>query len=160
MAEHRNLTGIELHEPKGVETATSGQVYVADGAGSGAWTSKNEDNLIFNTFILQGQLTDISTANDNAYFYIPVKSEIRRLTAILHGPITTANSILSIYINGVLFTDSLTVNYVSSSAGQRHTAVIVTSNTVNADSVIEIRTDGGSDTVTKATIQLEMKAKA
>jgi hypothetical protein len=36
---HATLTGSDLHEPKGVATATSGQVYVADGAASGAWTT-------------------------------------------------------------------------------------------------------------------------
>lgn len=35
---HNTLTDPYLHEPKGVSTATAGDVYVADGAGSGAWT--------------------------------------------------------------------------------------------------------------------------
>lgn len=34
---HANLPDSELHEPKGVATATSGLVYVANGASSGAW---------------------------------------------------------------------------------------------------------------------------
>lgn len=34
---HRNLTGADLHEPKGADTALSGQVYVSNGAGSGSW---------------------------------------------------------------------------------------------------------------------------
>jgi hypothetical protein len=34
---HKNLTGTDLHEPKGAATATANQVYVADGAASGAW---------------------------------------------------------------------------------------------------------------------------
>lgn len=38
---HSALTTTDLHEPKGVSTATSGQVYVADGAGSGAWTTQS-----------------------------------------------------------------------------------------------------------------------
>jgi microcystin-dependent protein len=38
MGAHKNLTGADLHEPKGVENASSGMVYVADGAGSGVWT--------------------------------------------------------------------------------------------------------------------------
>lgn len=42
MASHSQLSGAELHEPKGAENATSGQVYVADGAGSGAWTTLAE----------------------------------------------------------------------------------------------------------------------
>lgn len=37
MAEHRNLTGAALHEPKGVENAAPKTVYTADGAGSGSW---------------------------------------------------------------------------------------------------------------------------
>lgn len=39
MTEHRVLTGADLHEPKGISTASSGQVYIADGAGSGSWLS-------------------------------------------------------------------------------------------------------------------------
>lgn len=37
--EHNSLTGAENHEPKGAETATAGQIYIADGAGSGDWTT-------------------------------------------------------------------------------------------------------------------------
>lgn len=35
--EHANITDPNLHEPVGASTATAGQVYVADGAGSGNW---------------------------------------------------------------------------------------------------------------------------
>lgn len=37
MALHNTLTGSELHEPKGADTAPTGQIYVSDGAGSGTW---------------------------------------------------------------------------------------------------------------------------
>ena len=37
--QHSALTGAELHEPKGAAAATAGQVYVADGAASGAWAA-------------------------------------------------------------------------------------------------------------------------
>lgn len=40
--QHSVLTDPELHEPKGASTATDGQVYVADGAGSGAWTGDSD----------------------------------------------------------------------------------------------------------------------
>ena len=36
---HASLTGAELHEPKGADSAVLGEVYVADGAGSGSWAS-------------------------------------------------------------------------------------------------------------------------
>lgn len=35
---HSTLTDPELHEPKGVSTASAGEVYVADGTGSGTWS--------------------------------------------------------------------------------------------------------------------------
>ncbi len=37
---HRDQTGIEVHEPKNITTATSGQVYVATGTGTGNWTDQ------------------------------------------------------------------------------------------------------------------------
>lgn len=36
---HATLTGTDLHEPKGVAAASSNTVYIADGAGSGAWST-------------------------------------------------------------------------------------------------------------------------
>ena len=36
--EHSTLTTGELHEPKGVATAATNSIYVANGAGSGTWT--------------------------------------------------------------------------------------------------------------------------
>lgn len=36
---HKDLTGADLHEPKGAALAASGTVYVANGAGSGSWTT-------------------------------------------------------------------------------------------------------------------------
>lgn len=35
--EHNVITDPEIHEPKGASTASSGQVYVSNGAGSGSW---------------------------------------------------------------------------------------------------------------------------
>ena len=36
---HASLTGSQLHEPKGASTAALGEVYVADGTGSGNWAN-------------------------------------------------------------------------------------------------------------------------
>lgn len=47
---HSSLTGAELHEPKGVAAATSGQVYVADGGGSGAWSNAYQQVILSGTF--------------------------------------------------------------------------------------------------------------
>lgn len=41
---HSTITGADNHEPKGVESATSGRVYVANGSGSGSWTNQTALN--------------------------------------------------------------------------------------------------------------------
>ena len=38
MSEHRNLTGVSLHEPKGVAAASAETYYKANGSGSGTWS--------------------------------------------------------------------------------------------------------------------------
>lgn len=42
--EHVDIPDGERHEPKGADTATSGQVYVSDGANSGAWSKPSAAN--------------------------------------------------------------------------------------------------------------------
>lgn len=37
MPEHVSITDPNIHEPKGITSATSGEVYVANGSGSGTW---------------------------------------------------------------------------------------------------------------------------
>lgn len=46
MALHKDLTGLDLHEPKGADAAVSGAVYTADGAGSGDWTVPQAPGVI------------------------------------------------------------------------------------------------------------------
>jgi hypothetical protein len=40
--QHSAITDPNIHEPKGVASAASGAIYVADGAGSGAWYSPTQ----------------------------------------------------------------------------------------------------------------------
>jgi hypothetical protein len=40
LSEHSVITDPNIHEPKGVAAASAGQVYVANGSGSGAWTAQ------------------------------------------------------------------------------------------------------------------------
>lgn len=46
MSEHKDLTGVSLHEPKGADTATLGTVYMADGLGSGSWATPSTKGTI------------------------------------------------------------------------------------------------------------------
>jgi hypothetical protein len=43
---HASLTGIELHESKGVATAAANTLYVADGVGSGTWRALTSADIL------------------------------------------------------------------------------------------------------------------
>jgi hypothetical protein len=45
IVQHSTLTGTNLHESKGVSTATSKTTYIADGVGSGAWSKVGPQSL-------------------------------------------------------------------------------------------------------------------
>lgn len=66
---HRNLTGADLHEPKGADTALAGRVYVSDGAGSGSWTDAS--SIITNSAFTTGdyKLTGKVTADTGWIMY-------------------------------------------------------------------------------------------
>lgn len=55
MPEHKDLTGANLHEPKGVASASIGEIYVADGLGSGAW--KKSAFSVHGEMIIAGNTT-------------------------------------------------------------------------------------------------------
>jgi hypothetical protein len=70
--EHKDITDANNHEPKGASTALTRSLYVADGAGSGAWTQINRmgwhkygDNATVSTPIaLTLAATDYELTND------------------------------------------------------------------------------------------------
>jgi len=43
--QHKLITGTDLHEPKGVAAASNKTVYIANGSGSGAWSTLATDSL-------------------------------------------------------------------------------------------------------------------
>lgn len=71
---HSTLTGIDLHEPKGAADAASGQVYVANGAGSGTWTNRvqmgfldyNDLATATTKIVVPGTGTYVALTNDGA----------------------------------------------------------------------------------------------
>lgn len=160
MSLHKDLTGAELHEPKGADSASSGQVYVSNGAGSGVWTDRYSGVYNLNKYQASDIMDDISTANSSAYLYVPVNSELKELACIIHGSLATANAVLSIYINGILFGESLTVTFSGSAKGDLSQLTVTTANTITPGSVVEIRSDGGSTNAVKCTIVGVFEAKA
>ena len=143
--EHSALTGASLHEPKGVASATTGKCYVADGAGSGAWT-------LMNTRSVQVELDDVSTAS-SAFVICPFAGTVIKIHSVLHNAITVADAALSTEIGGVAITNGNWVVATSgSAAGTLDSATPSAANTVAIGSVLEVITDGGSTTAARLTV--------
>jgi len=66
--EHKDIPNANLHEPKGVSTASVNKVYVADGAGSGTWQKVDvaQINGLTSTIAEINAATDISARAVNA----------------------------------------------------------------------------------------------
>lgn len=152
MALHANLTGADLHEPKGAASASANTVYVADGAGSGTWEKITLDSLDTtsvqnpNTIYLEGVLADVSTGSS---ILIPAPDNCTFESAVFHlgGAITVADSVLTLTRNdGASFGSTVTIAYTASAEGTAFTFTATTNKTITAPGYVKIATDGGSTT--------------
>lgn len=109
---HSTITGADNHEPKGVETATLGTVYVANGSGSGTWqsvpaanTSIADTNNVYTSTTVEGALYEAfrsesvasdkltsQAVNQTILLPIPFSAEVMDITFILGGTITGTTS--------------------------------------------------------------------
>jgi len=148
--EHSTLTGSDLHEPKGTAAANTGQVYIANGSGSGTWTAHH------NRCVLTTRIDDISTAS-SAWVVTPIAGTISKIYSVISGAITSGAAVLTAEIGGTAVTNGvLTVAVSGSAAGIIDVATPTANNTVTAGSAIEIATDGGSTNSVSAVITFEI----
>lgn len=149
MSAHSTLTGSDLHEPKGVGSASLGQVYKANGSGSGTWTT-----LPTSYVLLQGAWTDISTAQ-TIYLPCPIAGTIKKIYVTLDAAITTADSLLTFNIGGVPITSSgITAAFTGSAAGTTFNSTPSAANVLVAGNTVACITDGGSTGVAIAHIAI------
>lgn len=159
MPEHSTLTGADLHEPKGVETASAGTVYVSDGAGSGTWillpaTSLGASNFNVNKRIVYVRFPDVSTAGS---VYVPIVDNctITKITSVLQAAITGADSTVTVYNNAGVSMGTLTIAYSGSAAGDKDTLSPSANNTFTNGQNLRIASDGASSTAADLVIVLE-----
>lgn len=145
---HSTLTGSDLHEPKGIAAANSGDVYVADGAGSGTMTNVKNLNKVFVHF----RFNNISTASSQ--WVVPgIAGDITKIHSVISGAIASADCGLSFEIGGTPITGgNITIANAGSAAGDVDTATPSAANTITADQPIEIISDGASTNNVNATI--------
>lgn len=136
---HSTLTDPYLHEPKGVSTASSGQVYMANGSGSGTWTPK--ENLV--ELSLEGYIENISSAS-TVYVPVPFAGTVMKVVTVLEGDIGSSDATITVSNAAAASMGTITVTQTGSAAGDVDTLAPSTNNTVAADSFITIATDGAS----------------
>ncbi len=141
---HSTLTDPYLHEPKGVASASSGEVYVANGSGSGTWTAK--ETLI--ELSLEGYLEDVSSV-ETVYVPIPFAGTIVKVLTVLEASISSSNSTVTVKNSAGSSMGTLTITASGSAAGDVDTLEPTTNNTVTADSFITIESDGASTNTAK-----------
>lgn len=150
MPQHKDLTGADLHEPKGVAAASSNQLYHANGSGSGTWkkiplaaldTSSLQNP---NTVYINATLDDVSTGSS---ILIPAPDGCTFESAVFHlgGAITGADSVLTLTRNdGASVGSTVTIAFTGSAEGTAFTFTATTNKTITAPGYIKIATDGGS----------------
>lgn len=94
--EHVNITDPEIHEPKGVASASAGQIYTADGAGSGNWASTQLDvhgqmDIIGNSTTLPTTAAADSTLNTD--------SDYSKVSGVWQSPVGTVNTGVSFSVD-------------------------------------------------------------
>ena len=136
---HSTLTDPYLHEPKGVASASTGKVYVANGSGSGTWTAK--ESLV--ELSLEGYIENISTAN-TVYVPIPFAGTVMKVVTVLEAAIGSSDATITVKNAAAASMGTITVTQSGSAAGDVDTLSPSSNNTVAADSFITITSDGGS----------------
>lgn len=149
MSTHATLTGADLHEPKGITTASADQVYAADGAGSGTWKQLPATALdsasVFNVNkdVRVLMFDDIGTAK-TLLFPITRACTLTRIKGYLASAATGANTALTFTKKGGGAIGSMSVLFSGSAQGDAYTIAAPTNNTFADGDYILIATDGGA----------------
>lgn len=158
MTAHSTLTGSELHENKGVASASNNTVATASG-GNTVWqkiAANNIDNTsVFNVnkTYLTVELSDVSTA-EKVYVYVPFTGTLTKVATVLQGAITGADSTITVRNNAGASAGTLTVSFTGSGAGDVDVLSPASNNTFTSGQVVSIETDGASSTAQKLFVTL------
>lgn len=176
---HSTITGADNHEPKGVESATAGQVYRANGSGSGTWsqhpaseitvtdtnnvlTSTNVEDALYEVYqtenLIEGQFASISTG-ETILLPIPFSCNVVSITFILAGSITTANDTVTVTRSDGAAMGSQVITFSGSAEGTAFTFTPSGNNifTSPTHKYIKLVNSGGSSGAVKCYVQARVK---
>jgi hypothetical protein len=158
MTAHSALTGTDLHEPKGIASASVNTGYFADGAGSGTWQKVTASNIDTTSIKNINQryytltIPDICTA-DRILFPVPESSSLTSVRGVISAAITVANCGLTLTKNGGTTLGTGTVLFTGSAKGDTY-VMTPSANSLVANDYIEIVTDGAGTGPASATFIL------
>lgn len=176
MALHKDLTGTDLHEPKGVSGAAANTVYVADGSGSGAWqkpeaanvtvadaddnfTATNVEAALAELFegyhTSNGVFEDVSTAS-TLLIPIPFDCTVTKIVMILGGALATADASVTVTRADGAAMGSQTITQSGSTEGTvfEFTPSGNASFTYSSHKYVKLVSDGGSTNTVPLYIQV------
>lgn len=162
MALHKDLTGADLHEPKGADSASADTLYVFDGLGSGTAQKITLDSFDLtsvqnpNTIYLSGRLDDVSTAS---FILISVPDDMTLQSArmTLGTGITIADSVVSFTRNdGSSFGSTVTITQSGSAEGTGFSFTATLNQDITAGGYVKITTDGASTTTAPLYVTLKL----
>jgi hypothetical protein len=157
---HKDLTGADLHEPKGVASASVDTVYVANGSGSGTW-QKIASSQINNTSIknINKEVATFVMENvgDPSIILLPFPEagSVTKVTVLLHGALSGADGLLTFTKNGGATLGTLTLTHTGSAEGTLFTFTPVSNQDVTAGGYLKIANNGASTGAVNATVFIE-----
>jgi hypothetical protein len=135
--QHQLITDPNVHEPKGITTAASSTVYVANGVGSGSWRKHD--------FSMTYTIADASIAGPtNFWIVVPYQSLLAKAYVIVDAAFS-ANQTIAFQIGGVPVTGG-TINLLTagSGAGSIYSCTPSALNAISAGAGLKIVNTGGS----------------
>lgn len=161
MPTHASLTDPELHEPKGVASASANTVYRATGAGSGSWgkvTTANLDTasiLNINRTTISVLFPDIGTPST---VYIPVGSNANVTSVIgaIQTAVLGADTLITATNASGASMGTLTFPVAGSAAGNTQALSVLGSNVFTAGQSIRLSSDGAASNAVPALFVIEL----
>lgn len=133
--QHKDITGADLHELKGVDVAPQGSFAKAS-SGTTVWAF-DEDFIDL----------DIASLNSATSYYVllPHTGNIVRTYAVIDAAIGTSDTVITFKIGGVTVTNgTLTIPFASSAVGTLVSATPTSNNSAVSGTPIEIAVSGAS----------------
>ena len=151
---HSGLTAANLHEPKGAATATANQVYVADGAASGAWTTAHGG---VNQYVFTVTIADASSAtatSNRAYIVFPFACTVTLIYTVILGAIGTADNVLTCANHAGSSMGTITNAFSGSAAGDVDTLTPASNNTFALGERMSIISDNAGKNVVPTEVSI------